>query len=99
MLAIKPILTVRDGEVTPLERVRTWRKALDRIVELARSHSPRESLAILHAGNPTDAAVLAERLSDLVPPERLVTAEAGPVISTYAGPGAVGVMPLSRATT
>ncbi|MGH2561793.1 MAG: DegV family protein [Thermomicrobiales bacterium] len=98
VLAIKPILTVRDGEVTPLERVRTWRKALDRMAELARGHAPLDSLAILHAGNPTDAAALADRLSDLVPPERLVTAEAGPVISTYAGPGAVGVMPLSIAT-
>ncbi|MGH2535020.1 MAG: DegV family protein [Thermomicrobiales bacterium] len=98
MLAIKPILTVRDGEVTPLERVRTWRKALDRLVELARGHAPLASLAILHAGNPTDAAALADRLADLVPPDQLVTAEAGPVISTYAGPGAVGVMPLSRTT-
>lgn len=97
MLAIKPILTVRDGEVTPLERVRTWRKAVERVAELARGHAPLASLAILHVGNPADAAVLADRLSDLAPADQVVLTEAGPVISTYAGPGAVGVMPLAMA--
>ncbi len=95
MLSIKPILTVREGEVTPLERVRTWNKALDRIAEIARSHEPLESLAIAHAGNPDDAQRLAGELRDLVPAENFVIADVGPVIATYAGPGAVGIFPLA----
>jgi DegV family protein with EDD domain len=95
MLSIKPILTVRDGEVTPLERVRTWRKAVERLGEIARSHAPLSGLAVAHAGNPTDAEQLADELSDLVPTDRLIFTNVGPVIATYAGPGAVGVFPLA----
>jgi DegV family protein with EDD domain len=95
MLSIKPILTVRDGEVTPLERVRTWRKAVERLGEIARSNAPLSGLAVAHAGNPTDAEQLADELSDLVPTDRLFFSDVGPVIATYAGPGAVGVFPLA----
>jgi DegV family protein with EDD domain len=95
MLSIKPILTIREGEVTPLERVRTWNKALDRIAEIARSHEPLEALAIAHAGNPDDAQRLAGELRDLVRTENFVIADVGPVIATYAGPGAVGIFPLT----
>jgi DegV family protein with EDD domain len=94
MLSIKPILTVRDGEVTPLERVRTWNKALDRISEIARSHQPLEALAIAHAGNPEDAQRLSQEIGSLVNPENLILCDVGPVIATYAGPGAVGIFPL-----
>jgi DegV family protein with EDD domain len=95
MLSIKPILTVKDGEVTPLERVRTWRKAIERLGEIARSHAPLNGLAVAHAGNPEDAEQLADQLSDLVPTDRLIVTDVGPVIATYAGPGAVGVFPLA----
>jgi DegV family protein with EDD domain len=95
MLSIKPILTVRAGEVTPLERVRTWEKAIDRIAEIARTHAPLEGLAIAHAGNPGDAQRLADELRDLVPSDQFVLCDVGPVIATYAGPGAVGIFPLA----
>jgi DegV family protein with EDD domain len=95
VLNIKPILTVHDGVVVPVERVRTWRKALDRLAELARALAPLEGLGILHVGNPGDAAILADRLHDLTPDRDALIGEAGPVIATYAGPGAVGVIPLS----
>jgi DegV family protein with EDD domain len=97
VLNIKPILTVRAGVVIPVERVRTWRKAIDRLAELARGHAPLEGLGILHVGNPGDAALLADRLHDLTPDRDALIGEAGPVIATYAGPGAVGVIPLSAA--
>ena len=94
MLSIKPILTVQDGEVVPLERVRTWRKAIERLGELTRQDAPLESLAIMHVGNPAAAQELADRLADLLPSDRLLITQAGPVIATYAGPGAVGAVPL-----
>lgn len=94
MLHIKPILTVQDGEVVPLERVRTWRKALERLVELTRQDAPLEALAVMHVGNPSDAHAIAERLADLIPSDQILVTQAGPVIATYAGPGAVGAVPL-----
>lgn len=91
MLNIKPILSMRDNEVVPLERVRTWRTALDRLVDLARAHAPLAEVAVLHMGNPGDAEAVAGRLAELVPSGAVLITEAGPVIATYAGPGAVGV--------
>jgi DegV family protein with EDD domain len=96
VLSVKPIVTVQEGTVVPLERVRTWRKALERIVELGRQKAPLEALAIYHAGNPDDAKLLSERLADLVPSERLLLGEIGPVVATYGGPGLVGIAPLAR---
>lgn len=89
VLAIKPILTIRDGEVVPVERARSWRKALTRLGELTEALEPLDRLIIGHAGNPTDAEALKQRLGHLVPADRLLVVEAGPVLITYAGPGAV----------
>jgi DegV family protein with EDD domain len=97
VLSVKPIVTVQEGTVVPLERVRTWRKALDRIAELGREKAPLAALAIYHAGNPDDAKVLTDRLADLVPPDRLLLGEIGPVVATYGGPGLVGIAPLAVA--
>jgi len=97
VLSLKPVLTIRNGEVVPLERVRTWRKALERIAELVREQGPLEALALYHVGNQSDAQVMAERLSDLVPLAEIVIGEIGSVVTTYAGPGALGVVPVRRA--
>jgi DegV family protein with EDD domain len=97
LFSIKPILTIQEGTVVPLERVRTWRKALDRIVELGRAKAPLEALAVYHAGNPADADDVAGRLADLVPPDRVLRGEIGPVVATYGGPGLVGIVPVSAA--
>jgi DegV family protein with EDD domain len=95
LFSIKPLLTVQDGTVVPLERVRTWRKALDRMAELGRERAPLEALAVYHAGNAGDADALIERLADLVPADRILRGEIGPVVATYGGPGLVGIVPVS----
>jgi DegV family protein with EDD domain len=96
VLSLKPVLTVRDGHVAPLERVRTWRKAMDRMIELIREQGPLEALAVYHVGNEPDAKVMAERLSDLVPVDQIMIGELGSVVTTYAGPGALGAVPVRR---
>ncbi len=98
VLSLKPVLTVRDGHVTPLERVRTWRKAMDRMIELIREQGPLEVLAVYHVGNEADARVMAERLADLVPLDEILIGELGSVVTTYAGPGALGAVPVRRKT-
>ncbi|MCC6790594.1 MAG: DegV family protein [Thermomicrobiales bacterium] len=96
MLSIKPIIGFRDGEVIPVERARTWRKALARLVDLIAEQASIDRLVIGHAGNPSDAAELQRLLAHLVPPDRLLITEAGPVLLTYSGPGAVAVAALRR---
>jgi len=96
-LSLKPLLELRDGRVEAVERVRTMRKALERLEELLDERIGTRSplrLACLHANAPEEAALLMERLKDKYPPARLaeiVMAEVSPVIGTHTGPGTVGV--------
>ncbi|CAA9558757.1 MAG: DegV family protein [uncultured Thermomicrobiales bacterium] len=94
MLSIKPILGIHSGAVHPVERVRTWRKAIDRLAALAEDEAPLDGLAVMHVGNERDARALADRLAHLTPDGTVVVNELGPVVATYAGPGCVGVAPL-----
>lgn len=91
LLGVKPLITLRDGELHPYERARTRRRGLDRLAEFAGDQGPVESLAVLHGTTPQDAQALLDRLASLCPREQSHLARYGPVIGTHIGPGAVGV--------
>jgi DegV family protein with EDD domain len=91
VLQVKPVLCIRDGLVTPLERVRTFDRALNRVVELTREVDRGKGLCVIvgHA----DAEADAERVAREVEPhcETLMIQPLGPVVGAHAGPGVVGV--------
>ena len=93
---IKPIIEVKDGEVHPSERVRTWQKAKTRLSEMTKAFGPLAELAVLHASNPAEALNLAAQLSEVFPRDRMVIGEVGAVLGTHAGRGALGVMALVK---
>jgi DegV family protein with EDD domain len=90
-LQLKPILSVRDGAIHPVERARTKRKAVDRLLSLVRSLAPISRLHVSYTTNPDDSNALRDALADLVKPENIVESRFGPVIGTHLGPGAIGV--------
>ena len=94
LLQFKPILIIQDSAVQAAERVRTLRKALDRLVEIVKTAGPATDLAILHAAAPEMAAEVRRRLADHHPEDRMILSEVGPVVGVHAGPGAVGVAAL-----
>lgn len=94
-LGIKPILNFIDGVVTPVERVRTWKKALSRAIDLATETGELTDIAILHADNQADADATAQRLQERFPDANIVIDWVGSTIGTYAGPGAIGILTLS----
>ncbi|MBI4337241.1 MAG: DegV family protein [Chloroflexi bacterium] len=98
LLSIKPLLGLKEGEIHPLERPRSRKKGLDRLVELARERAPLREAAVMHTTTPADAEMLAGRLAALVPRGKLVVTQVGGVIGTHVGPGAIGIA-LRRATT
>jgi len=91
VLRVKPVLCIRDGLVTPLERVRTFDRALNRIVELAREVDRGKGLCVIvgHADAEEDAARVAHALEPVA--ETLMIQPLGPVVGAHAGPGVVGV--------
>jgi DegV family protein with EDD domain len=94
LLSMKPILQVRDGQLLPLERVRTWGKALERIGQLVQELGPLETLAVVG----TDEASR-KVLIDIVRTAwsgPIETSALGPVVGAHAGPGAAGVIAITR---
>jgi DegV family protein with EDD domain len=90
-LKIKPILTV-ESEITPIERVRTSRRAFERMVDLLRSRAQdgADAWMVQHIQAPAEAQALADRGTEIFGREPLVISEIGPVIGTHVGPGLLG---------
>jgi DegV family protein with EDD domain len=91
VLRMKPILALRDGEVHPEERVRTKRRAVQRLFEIAASHPHVRELAVAYSTNPEDAHDLRQRLAKVMPHLNIWVARFGPVLGTHGGPGVLGV--------
>jgi fatty acid kinase fatty acid binding subunit len=94
LLNVKPILSIRDGEVVPVKRVRGNRKAFQEFVDAVQSGTvdgPGLRFGTAHADAPERAAELAKMVRDLRPQATIeVETELGAVIGTHAGPGTVG---------
>ena len=99
MLQFKPILGVRDGEIHPLERPRTRRRAHRRIVEIVRDLAPLDQIQVSYSTGQDYALALCDDLADLVEPERLIVSRFGPVLGTHLGPNTVGVAVTQRSGT
>ena len=92
ILKIKPMIIVRDGEVHPLGKARTFPKALAQMKGTVRGFAPIDSLAVMHSTTPEIAQEVADDLSDMLPEgSRPHIARFGPALGVYAGPGALGI--------
>jgi DegV family protein with EDD domain len=90
-LKIKPILTV-ESEITPIERVRTFGRAFERLVDLLKSRAAdgADAWMVQHIQAPQQAEELARRGTEIFGREPLVISQIGPVIGTHVGPGLLG---------
>jgi DegV family protein with EDD domain len=91
MLSIKQILTVKDGEMSPLTRLRSRTAGMDYLYNFVAGFPRIEELAVEHATTPDEADRLVERLSSVFPKERIYRSTVSPVLGTYGGPGAMAV--------
>lgn len=95
-LNIKPVLSVRDGKLDLLERIRTRKKSIERMIELtglALDGKRIERAAIIHVTDPQGAQDLHGQLcSRLLCPDEVITAEFTPGLSVHAGSGVVGLV-------
>lgn len=95
VLNIKPVLTLRDGKLDLLERVRTRSKALERIVELtgqSLNGQPIERLAVLHVAAHDAALAFEAQLRAALPcPAEIIHTEMSPGLSVHTGAGMLGV--------
>ncbi len=91
LLSVKPILTVKDGEMAPLTRVRAQAAGMDYLYNFVAGFSNIEELAVEHTTVLDEADKLVERLGSLFPKERIYRSTVSPVLGTYSGPNALAV--------
>jgi DegV family protein with EDD domain len=96
-LQIKPILTLEE-EITPVERVRTRRRAFERMVEFGRErHSDGAGAWVVqHIHDPETARHLVDECRQVYGSDPVFVSEIGPVIGAHIGPGLLGVGGLSE---
>ncbi len=95
LLNVKPILTIKDGKLDLLERMRTRKKAWAHVIDLAAEAAGQysvERLAIIHINALEEAGQFLEQLGKSVKlPQDIFFAELTPGLSIYGGTGLVGV--------
>jgi DegV family protein with EDD domain len=103
-LAVKPLLTIADGEIRPYERVRTESKALSRLEELsldalkrAEAMNGAADVAVHHLDNPAGARRLVNRLHHQVRAGDILISEVSAVLGVHVGPGTLGIVVSPRA--
>jgi DegV family protein with EDD domain len=94
LLHIKPILSIEDGEVLPIKRVRGNQKAVQEFARAfaeATRDTPNLHVGIAHAEAPEREQAVRALVSDLRPQAQIdITTTLGAVVGTHAGPGTVG---------
>ena len=91
MLSIKPILTVKEGEMSPVTRLRSQAAGMDYLYNFVTGFPNIELLAVEHTTLPDEADKLVERLSQSYPGEIIYRSTVSPVLGTYGGPNALAV--------
>jgi DegV family protein with EDD domain len=93
-LNMKPLLTLHEGKVEALDKVRTKGKAVDRMLDLIEKEigSTRPlRIATVQAAAEGEANELLKRANDRFHPEESIFSEVSPVIGTHIGPGTIGL--------
>jgi fatty acid-binding protein DegV len=96
LLNIKPILTIRDGKLDLLERIRSRNKSLARVIDLtgeALDGRPVERMAVIHVSALEEARQFEEQLrASMTCPDEVMMCELTPGLSVHSGAGLVGVV-------
>ena len=99
LLNVKPILTIRDGKLDLLERIRSRKKSLARVIDLtdeALGGQPAERMAVIHVCASDEARQFEEQLrGSLACPDEVLMCELTPGLSVHSGAGLLGVVVLA----
>ena len=99
ILQVKPVLTVKDGEVSPLARLRSVAAGTEYLYNFATGFHDIEEIAVEHATTPETADILSARLKAVFPNKKIYRSQVSPVLGTYMGPNVLSVSILSRNKT
>jgi DegV family protein with EDD domain len=94
MLGIRPFMAIEDGEIIPMEKVRSRERAIDKLAEFAGEFSDIERIAILQSTPyPTEETrMLLERLELIEPRHEFPILLYGPLLASHIGPDGMGLV-------
>lgn len=87
ILNVKPMITLKGGEVLPAGQSRTRSKGIQRLFDFVKDASDIQELAILHNTTPDEAQTLAERIGSIFTKEQIILARLGTTLGVHGGPG------------
>jgi DegV family protein with EDD domain len=87
VLSVKPILTIKNGELVPAGRVRSRAKGIDILFDFVKNAVDIQDLAIVYNTAPDEAQAFIERIGSIFPKERTRLARLGPALGVHTGPG------------
>jgi DegV family protein with EDD domain len=91
VLRVRPLLTVKEGDLSVVGVARTKAKAVERLVTFAKSFSRVKEIAVAYTTEHDEARHLLDRLKAAFPDATSYLTRVGPALGTHAGPGAMGV--------
>jgi DegV family protein with EDD domain len=96
MLGVIPFLTIEDGRIVAMEKVRSRTRALEKLLEFVTEFSTIEHLALLHSQSllNEETRQVVERLQGMHPGTPLSVLTYGPSLATFVGPNALGIVVL-----
>lgn len=92
MLGVKPIATMEDGDLIPVEKVRNYGRAVDKLYEFVAEFSRINQLHLIQHDFETEAAQLLERLETIYPNREFPVIGYAPSLAIHIGPRAMGVV-------
>jgi fatty acid-binding protein DegV len=81
-----PILTLRDGIVSPVQRTRSRAQAMDALVSLVKGARNLEALMIEDATTPDEKEIIINRCAEFYPKDKIYRSTVSPVIGVHVGP-------------
>ena len=93
ILRIKPVIYINDeNQVDALDKVRTEKKAIARMVKYLEENSPCKRIGIVHIMNLEGAQALQAKVQEMYPDIEVTCSTGTAVLAAYLGPGLVGII-------
>jgi DegV family protein with EDD domain len=92
MLDLKPLSTMEDGDLLPIEKVRNYVRAVDKLYDFIIEFSHIEQMYIVQHGFDAEAAQLLERLELIMPNREFPVIDYPPSLAVHIGPKAMGII-------
>jgi len=94
LLEVKPILTLKDGEVSLYKKARKWEQAKDAIIEAIKEETSGSENAVISVGDVDagdEADSICQRITDEIGPAEMIRTEVGIVVGSHLGIGGLGI--------